>query len=76
MGLVPEIKYFVSIPLINVCTVIHYLLFIYKTMNIFTFFLQNFSKIFLKTHQIAPFSKISQGSMPPNPLAPTFTKIF
>ena len=37
-------------------------------MNIFTItFLQNFSKIFSKTHQIAPFLKISQGSMPPNP---------
>ena len=37
-------------------------------MNIFRiFFLQNFSKIFYKTHQIAPIKKNSWGSMPPNP---------
>ena len=37
-------------------------------MNIFTIiFLQNFSKIFSKTHQIAPFLKFSWGSIPPNP---------
>ena len=50
-------------------------------MNIFTIiFLQNFSKIFSKTHQIAPFLKIFSGCMPPNPPSkrhganiPTFT---
>ena len=37
-------------------------------MNIFTiFFLQNFSKIFSKTHQFHHFFKFSRGSMPPNP---------
>ena len=37
-------------------------------MNIFTiFFLPNFSKIFSKTHQIAPFLKNFSGGMPPNP---------
>ena len=36
-------------------------------MNIFTiFFLQNFSKIFSKMHQIAPFLKIFSERMPPN----------
>ena len=39
-------------------------------MNIFTFFLSKKNmKICSKTHQIAPFKKISRGSMPPNPLA-------
>ena len=37
-------------------------------MNIVTIIcLQNFRKIFSKTHQIAPFLKIFSGSMPPNP---------
>ena len=38
-------------------------------MNIFIiFFLQNFSKIFSKTHQIAPFLKMISGEhMPLNP---------
>ena len=56
-------------------------------MNIFTIiFSQNFSKIFSKTHQIAPFEKIFSGSMPPDPPSkrvakrhantPTFTKNF
>ena len=37
-------------------------------MNIFTiFFLQNFSKIFSKTHQIAPFLKIVSGEHAPEP---------
>ena len=51
-------------------------------MNIFTFFLQNFSKIFSKTHQIAPFFKIFSGEHTPEPRCmalreyPTFPKIF
>ena len=37
-------------------------------MNIFTIiFLHNFSKIFSKTHQIAPFLKSFSGIKPPNP---------
>ena len=37
-------------------------------MNIFTIiFLQNFSKIFSKTHQIAPFLKIFLGEHAPEP---------
>ena len=37
-------------------------------MNIFTIiFLQNFSKIFSKTHQIAPFLKIFSGEHAPEP---------
>ena len=37
-------------------------------MNIFTIlFLQNFNKIFSKTHQIAPFLKNFSGSIPPDP---------
>ena len=34
-------------------------------MNIFTFFWQNFSKIFSKTYQIAPFLKIFCGGACP-----------
>ena len=56
-------------------------------MNIFyNFFLQNFSKIFSKTHQIAPFKKnFLGGAYPQTPLAnawlrhantPTFAKTF
>ena len=30
---------------------------------------QNLIKIHPKTHQIAPFKKVSYGSIPPNPLA-------
>ena len=57
-------------------------------MNIFTIlFLQNFNKIFSKTHQIAPFFKFSRGSIPPDPPSmqyhtyhhaniPTFPKYF
>ena len=56
-------------------------------MNIFTILiLQNFNKIFSKTHQIAPFFKFSRGSIPLDPLAcntihnhantPTFPKYF
>ena len=37
-------------------------------------FLQNFSKIFSKTHPIAPFKKIFSMEHAPN--SPTFTKIF
>ena len=38
-------------------------------MNIFTncFFLQNYSKILSKTHQIAPFLKIFSGKHSPEP---------
>ena len=37
-------------------------------MNIFTIFiLQNFSKIFSNTHQIAPFLKIFSGEHAPEP---------
>ena len=37
-------------------------------MNIFTiFFLQNFNKIFSKTHQIAQFFKIFSGEHAPEP---------
>ena len=37
-------------------------------MNIFTIiFLQNFSKIFSKTHQITPFLKIFSGEHAPEP---------
>ena len=36
-------------------------------MNIFTIFLQNFSKVFSKTHQIAPFFKIFSEEHAPNP---------
>ena len=37
-------------------------------MNIFSIlFSQDFSKIFSKTHQIAPFKKNSRRNMPPNP---------
>ena len=59
-------------------------------MNIFTIFiLQNFSKIFSKTHQIAPFKKNFGGACPEppsrshalhgasrHPNNPTFPKIF
>ena len=56
----------------------------YIKMNIFTIlFLQNFNKIFSKTHH---FLKFSRGSIPPDPLAcntihnhantPTFPRIF
>ena len=55
-------------------------------MNIFTYFtLQNFSKIFSRTHQIAPFKKNTRATMPLNPPANawlrhantrTFPKIF
>ena len=55
-------------------------------MNIFTgFFLQNFSKIFSKTHQIAPFLKIFSGEHTPEPpyqtrgfaiIPPLFQKYF
>ena len=39
-------------------------------MNIFTYFtLQNFRKIFSRTHQIAPFKKNSRATMPLNPPA-------
>ena len=39
-------------------------------MNIFTiFFLPNFSKIFSKTHQIAPFFKIFSGELAPESLS-------
>ena len=39
-------------------------------MNIFTFFLQNFSKTFSKTPQIAPFFKVFSGEHAPRtPLA-------
>ena len=47
------------------CAVIHYLLFLYKKLIFLQlFFLQNFSKIFSKTHH---FKKFSRRSMPPNP---------
>ena len=39
-----------TIPLNIVCAVIHYLLFLYKNEYFYNFFLQNFSKIFSKTH--------------------------
>ena len=40
----------------------------YIKMNIFTIlFLQNFNKIFSKTHQIAPFLKIFSGEHTPGP---------
>ena len=40
----------------------------YIKMNIFTIlFLQNFNKIFSKTHQIAPFKKIFSGEHTPGP---------
>ena len=59
---------YAPIPLNIVCTIIHYLLFFYIKMNIFTIlFLQNFSKIFSKTHQIAPFLKIFSGEHAPEP---------
>ena len=56
-------------------------------MDIFTIlFLQNFNKIFSKTHQIAPFFLIYSGAYPRTPLAcntihnhantPTFPKYF
>ena len=37
------------------CAVIHYLLFLSEKFTLLQFFWQNFSKIFSKTHQIAPF---------------------
>ena len=57
---------YTPIPLNIVCAVIHYLLFLYKKWNILQFFfLQNFSKIFSKTHQIAPFLNIFLGGACP-----------
>ena len=59
---------YAPIPLNIVCAVVHYLLFLYKKINIFAIcILQNFSKIFSKTHQISLFLSISRGTMPPNP---------
>ena len=52
---------YAPIPLNVVCAVIHYLLFLYKNEYFYNFFLQNFSKILSKTHQIAPFLKIFSG---------------
>ena len=67
---------YAPIPLNIMCAVIHHLLFLYKK-RIFLqlFFLQNFSKIFSKTHQIASFLKFSRGSMPPNPPNPPSKRV-
>ena len=52
---------YAPLPLNIVYAVTHYLIFLQF------FFLQNFSKIFSKTHQIASFLKIFSGEHAPEP---------
>ena len=66
---------YVPIPINIVCAVIDYLLFLYKNENIYNFFLQNFSKIFCKTHQIAPFLKIFSVEHTPEPPSKRVTSL-
>ena len=48
-----------------VCAVIHYLFFYIENKYFYNFFLQNFSKIFSKTHQIAQILKNFSGEHAP-----------
>ena len=55
-----------SIPINIVYAVIHYLLFLYNKINN-EYLKKIFTKIFCKTHQIAPFFKILSGEHAPEP---------
>ena len=66
---------YVPIPLTIVCSVIHYLLFLYKNVYFYNFFYRILVKYSPKRIKLLPFS---WESMLPNPLAntPTFPKKF